>query len=292
VRVVYHCVNVTEAKSTALGSFLRWHRHRLTPREVGLPEYGRRRVPGLRREEVANLAGISTEYYIRLEQGRERTPSPNVVDALADALRLDADQTAHLRNIARPVSRRSAGGRRTDIPEGATRLLEHLTLPAVILNRYMDVMASNPPAQALFPNMEPGDNRIRAVFLDPREREFWRDWEQAVSDSVAQLRADIGNELESSPAHALIGELRNRCRHFDRLWSGQDVQQRACSPVRVRHDLLGEIELHREKLLVTGTDALFMYIYFTEPGSASAGKLDRLRYVQTGSGSTRMNVAW
>ncbi len=196
MRVVYHCVNVTEAKSTALGSFLRWHRHRLTPREVGLPEYGRRRVPGLRREEVANLAGISTEYYIRLEQGRERTPSPNVVDALADALRLDADQTAHLRNIARPVSRRSAGGRRTDIPEGATRLLEHLTLPAVILNRYMDVMASNPPAQALFPNMEPGDNRIRAVFLDPREREFWRDWEQAVSDSVAQLRADIGNELE------------------------------------------------------------------------------------------------
>ncbi|WNG88695.1 helix-turn-helix transcriptional regulator [Mycobacterium sp. ITM-2016-00317] len=285
-------MNVIEAKSTALGSFLRWHRHRLTPRDVGLPEYGRRRVPGLRREEVANLAGISTEYYIRLEQGRERTPSPNVVDALADALRLDADQTAHLRNIARPGSRRNAGGRRTDVPEGATRLLDHLNVPAVILNRYMDVVTSNHSAQALFPNMTPGTNRLRAVFLDPREREFWRDWESAVADAVAQLRADIGNELESSSAHALIGDLRNRCRHFDRLWSCQHVQQRACSPVRVRHHLLGELELHREKLLVTGAEGLFLFIYFTEPGSASAEKLDRLRHLQAGSGSTRMNMAW
>ena len=280
-------------KSTALGNFLRWHRHRLTPGEVGLPEYGRRRVPGLRREEVAQLAGISTEYYIRLEQGRERTPSLNVIDALADALRLDTDQAAHLHNIARPPSRRSAGGGwRTDIPDGATRLLDHLTMPAVIMNRFMDVVAANSPAQALFPNMRPGTNRIRALFLDPRERDFWQDWEQAAADSVAQLRADIGNELESSPAHALICELQQRCKHFHRLWSSQDVQRRACSPVRVRHDDLGDLELHRDKLLVTGTSGLFLYVFFAEPGSGSADKLADLPRRQAGSAGTSLNSAW
>ncbi|PQE00256.1 transcriptional regulator [Mycobacterium sp. EPG1] len=277
--------------SSVLGSFLRWHRHRLTPQDVGLPDHGRRRVPGLRREEVAQLAGISTEYYIRLEQGRERSPSVAVVDALADALRLDVDEAAHLHRLTRPVSRRG-GVAHPRVPDGVLLLIDQMDLPAILVDRYMDVVASNSRAQALFPNMEPDVSRLHAVFLDPREREFWVDWEQAAAESVAQLRADIGNECESPRVQALIADLRQRSRHFGRLWSRQEVQQRAVSPVRVRHCDVGELELHREKFAVTGAERLHLYIYFAAPDSMSAGRLARLWHRESGSAVTRNDPVW
>ena len=261
---------------SALGLFLRWHRQQLTPHDVGLPDHGRRRVPGLRREEVAMRAGISTEYYIRIEQGRERSPSVAVLDALAEALHLDDAQIAHMHELVRPKSRRKGMVRQAPVPEGAVRLLDQLALPAVLLSRYMDVLAANSSAQVLFPNMRPGTNRIRSSFLDPREWDFWRDWEQAAADSVAQLRADIGSEDESSPVHSLIAELRQRCQYFRHLWSRQDVQQQALSPVRVRHPQAGDLELHREKLIVAGADGVVLYIYYAEPGSSSADRLATL----------------
>lgn len=264
------------ANRSPLGNFLHWHRQRLTPPDVGLPEYGRRRVPGLRREEVAMLAGISAEYYVRLEQGRERNPSVAVLDALADALRLDGDQVAHLHELARPKSRRIDIVRDTDVPEGAVRMLESLNLPGVLLNKYMDVLAANPSAQALFPNMRPGTNRIRASFLDPREREFWRDWDKAAANSIAQFRADIGGDVESSPVHSLVAEMKQRDQEFRRLWSRQDVEQQALSPVRVRHHRVGDLELHREKLIVAGTDGIVLYVYYADPGSLSANRLAEL----------------
>lgn len=264
------------SNESALGDFLRWHRQRLTPQDVGLPARGRRRVPGLRREEVALLAGISMEYYVRLEQGRERNPSVAVVDSLAEALRLDADQVTHLHGLARPKSRRVELVRHTDVPEGAVALMNSLNMPAVLLNRYMDVLGANRPARALFHNMSPGTNRLRASFLDPREREFWRDWDQAAANSVAQLRSDIGGDVECSPAHALITDLKRSCADFQYFWSRQDVQQQAISPVRVRHPDLGDLELHREKLIVAGSDGVVLFIYYAEADSPSAEKLAAL----------------
>lgn len=265
-----------------LGAFLRWHRHRLTPARVGLPDTRGRRVPGLRREEVAGLAGISREYYIRLEQGRERSPSVPVLDALAEALQLDADQAAHLHQLARPRSRRRGTARQASAPEGATRLVGLLPMPAVLLNRYMDVLAANSHAESLFPNMRPGTNRIRAVFLDPDEQDFWVDWADAAADSVAQLRADLGFAGECSPARAIIDELEDQCPQFRRLWARQDVNRRALSPVRVRHPGLGEMELHREKLIVAGTDGIVLYVYFADPQSPAAEKLAALTVAVAG----------
>jgi transcriptional regulator with XRE-family HTH domain len=265
---------VTDGK--ALGAFLRWHRERVTPEDVGLPEQGRRRVPGLRRQEVARLAGISTEYYIRLEQGRERSPSVSVADALTEALRLDADQRAHLHELVRPRSRRTATTPEAGAPDGAVRLVDALAWPAMLLNRHMDVLAANPVARAVFPNMRPGVNRIRAVFLDPREREFWRDWDAAAADSVAQLRSDLGADSGNSPVRTIIAELEQRCPYFRALWSRQDVNQRALSPVHVRHPREGDLELHREKLLVAGADGIVMYVYYADAGTPSADRIARL----------------
>jgi transcriptional regulator with XRE-family HTH domain len=264
------------ANGSAVGDFLRWHREQLTPHDVGLSSDGRRRVPGLRREEVARRAGISTEYYIRLEQGREGRPSVAVLDALAEALRLGADQAAHLHELAGPKSRRDAAPRVADAPVGVVQLIEQMTLPAVLLNKYMDVLAANAGAQALFPNVQPGDNRIRALFLDRREREFWREWEKHVATSVAQLRADIGSEVDSSRVRALVSELTTRCPSFRDLWSRQDVRQQPLSPSRVRHPRLGDLELHREKLIVAGTDGVVLYTSYAHPGTLSAEKLAHL----------------
>jgi transcriptional regulator with XRE-family HTH domain len=260
----------------ALGRFLRWHRERLSPEDVGLPDHGRRRVRGLRREEVALRAGISMEYYVRLEQGRERFPSVSVVDALVEALLLDADEGAHLHELARPRSRRAGVTQRPGGPQGAVQLVGLMTLPTVLLNRHMDVLAANASAQAVFPNMTPGTNRIRAVFLDPREQAFWRDWEDAAADSVAQLRADTVAGSSNSAITVIFEELEQRCPHFRYLWSRQDVNQRALSPVRLRHPDVGDLELHREKMLLAGTDGVVMYVYYADPGSPSADRIAAL----------------
>jgi transcriptional regulator with XRE-family HTH domain len=262
--------------ASPLGDFLRWHRQRLGPDDVGLATHGRRRVPGLRREEVALLAGISFEYYVRLEQGRERSPSVAVLDALAEAFGLDNDQVGHLHELARPRSRRIDAIRETAVPSGSVLLLNSLNLPAVLQNKYMDVLAANETAEALCPNMRAGVNRFRAAFLDPRERELWRDWDLVAANAVAQLRSAIGAEIHSSPVHALIAEMMEKCQYFRRLWSRHDVQQHALSPVRMRHPRVGDLELYREKLIVAGSDGLVLVMYHAEPGSPSAGGLASL----------------
>jgi hypothetical protein len=123
--------------------------------------------------------------------------------------------------------------------------------------------------------MAPGTNRIRAVFLDPQEREFWRDWDAAAADSVAQLRADLVARSDDSAVQPIIIELEQRCPYFRMLWSRQDVNQRALSPVHVRHPDVGDLELHREKLIVAGTDGIVMYVYYADAGSPSAQRIAR-----------------
>lgn len=234
---------------------------------------GRRRVPGLRREEVALLSGISLEYYIRLEQGRERNPSVAVLDSLAVALHLDTDEFVHLYEVARPTPRCIDGVDRETVPEGTARLLAALPVPAVVQNKYMDVLAANRIAEALWQNMRVGANRLRSAFLDPRERELLRDWEEATAGAVAQLRAAIGADAGSSPATALVAELMAKSPAFRDIWSRNEVQHGALSPIRLRHPRFGDIELCREKLLVAGTDGLALVVYFAAPGSPSEAAL-------------------
>jgi transcriptional regulator with XRE-family HTH domain len=265
-----------------LGQFLRTHRDRITPDETAVSAGRLRRVPGLRREEVAVRAGISVEYYIRLEQGRERSPSVTVCDGLARALSLDRDETRHLFELVglrRSSNDKSVTG--SCLRVGSRLLLETLGTPAIIQNKYTDVVASNALAEALSPNLSTGVNRIRALFMDPRERLLHLDWDRAAANCVAQLRLAIGRDLAASPARELISELLKSSGRFRQLWSRHEVEPAPVSPVRLRHPEVGVLELFREKLVIAGTDELSMVVFHAHPDSMSWCALERLRDTAT-----------
>jgi transcriptional regulator with XRE-family HTH domain len=267
----------------ALGEFLRAHREQLRPEDAGLEVTGHRRTPGLRREEVALLAGISTDYYLRLEQGRDRTPSVQVVEAIGRVLRLDQDEAAYLHTLARPRPR-PASRRPEKVPPGTLRLLASLPMPAFVQDRYLNVLAANPMAQALSPNMRPGVNRLRAAFLDPGEREMHEDWERSMAAAVGQLRSAMGTETDDPRMAALVGELSMKSDRFRRLWARQDVVRPSGGPARMHHPEVGDLALHREKLIVAGTDGLVLVIYHADPGTASAQALNLLGTITASSG--------
>ncbi|MFI6350061.1 helix-turn-helix domain-containing protein [Streptomyces sp. NPDC050560] len=260
----------------ALGGFLRARRERTRPEELGFRPRGQRRTPGLRREEVALAAGISTDYYLRLEQGRDRTPSSQVLDALATALRLDPDETAYLHSLVHPPPRRPRGPRAERVPDGTRRLLRALPMPAFVQDRHMTVLAANRMAEALSPNLAAGVNRLAAAFLDPRERELYDDWERATAAAVAQLRAVAGPETDDPRLVELVGELSVKSARFCRLWARQDVVRRTGRRVLLHHPEVGDLELDRQKLVVTGTDDQVLVVYHAEPGTPSAQALDLL----------------
>lgn len=262
-----------------LGEYLRARRELTDPAGAGLHVVGVRRTPGLRREEVATLAGISADYYLRLEQGRDRHPSPPVVEALARVLGLDAAAAGHLRGLAaaRPApSRRRAPSGRDVVPAGIRQLLDALGLPAFVESRMFDVLAANRLATALSPTMTPGVNRLRSMFLDPRERDLNPDWEQAIGGLVASFRASIGTEVDDPRIVSLVGELSLASEPFRRLWARHDVRALAGAPARVGNPQVGVLELRREKLPVGGTDGQLLVIYHAEPGSDAARGLARL----------------
>jgi transcriptional regulator with XRE-family HTH domain len=262
--------------SNPIGDFLRAHRERITPEEVGLGRgVGVRRVPGLRREEVAMLAGISSDYYLRLEQGRDRHPSVQVLDALARVLRLDAAATAYLIGLSQPTSRtvaRPAAGA-TAVPESIRYLLDEQTSPALVQTRWLDVVASNRMALALSPNLAPGVNRLRAAFLDPAERTFHRDWAEAVARVVAGLRADATGQGDDPRLAALVGELSLKSEEFRQLWARHDVRRPEGRFSLLRHPDVGDLDLYADKLTIGGTDGLVLSVYHAEPGSESARSL-------------------
>jgi transcriptional regulator with XRE-family HTH domain len=259
--------------SNALGEFLRARREQLHPQDVGLAGAGHRRTPGLRREEVAMLAGISTDYYLRLEQGRDRTPSVQVVEAISRVLRLDPDEAAFLHTLARPRPERAPRPRAEKVPPGTLRLLASLPMPAFVQDRYLNVLAANSMAQVLSPNMRPGVNRLLAAFLDPAEKDLHEDWEQSTAAAVGQLRAAMGTETDDPRMAALVGELSMKSDRFRRLWARQDVVRGAGGPARMHHPEVGDLELHREKLIVAGTDGQVLVIYHATPDTASAQAL-------------------
>ncbi|MBT0774233.1 helix-turn-helix domain-containing protein [Kineosporia sp. J2-2] len=273
------------ATSSALGDFLRARRERVQPAQVGLPGGGIRRTPGLRREEVAMLAGISAEYYLRLEQGRDRTPSAQVVDALARVLQLDAESTTYLTELANRRGRRRPTGPADGVPAGIQMLLQTLNVPAFVVNRYRDVLAANDLAISLSPLMRPGTNRLLTLFTDPQARLYHPDLEQNAARVVAQLRAEAGTDTDDPRLQSLIGELSLKSEHFRRLWARHDIGRGSSENSLIRHPRLGELRLRREKLAVVGADGLQVVMYHAEPGTADADALALLARLDTGAGA-------
>ncbi|MEE1942879.1 helix-turn-helix transcriptional regulator [Streptomyces sp. TRM 70361] len=263
-----------------LGQFLRARRALVRPEDLGLPPGDRRRVAGLRREEVAMLAGVSTDYYVRLEQGRERSPSAQVVDALARVLCLEEDATAHLHRLAHPSPgrcRRPAARRRERVGPQLLRLMAgwHRT-PAVILGPRLEVLAHNALGRALFDGHTHSGDLVRLVFLDPDAREFYPDWEQVAENTVAALRASAGTEVSDPRLIELVGELSLRSETFRRLWARHDIRRKTHETKRFRHPLVGELTLDYESLTVNSAPGQQLVVYHAEPGSPSEQALDLL----------------
>ncbi|GAA2856247.1 helix-turn-helix transcriptional regulator [Streptosporangium fragile] len=286
--------------TNALGEFLRARRAQVRPEDAGLPGGGLRRVPGLRREEVAMLAGISSDYYLRLEQGRDRNPSEQVLRSLALVLRLDADATAHLIGLAgahrggrRPSARTRAKRPRTpeQVPSSILRLIDGWTgNPAYVQNKFTDLLAVNSLAAALSPNYAPGVNLLQAVLLDEAERDLRRDWERTVEEGVASLRAHVGPDVDNPRLQELVGELSVRSEQFRRLWARHDVQPKRGHIVRLNHPQVGELDLHSDKLTINGTDGLILVVFHAEPGTRNAELLAILGSL-TASGDERTRRA-
>jgi transcriptional regulator with XRE-family HTH domain len=268
--------SVTAANT--LGEYLRARRELVDPRDVGLRVAGVRRTPGLRREEVATLAGISADYYLRLEQGRDRNPSPQVLEALAQVFGLDTTATQYLLGLAaaRPARSRRSGPRPRPVPRGIRQLLAALNLPAFVESRMFDVLAANDLATALSPSIEPGQNRLRSMFLDPAERDRYPDWDRAIAGLVASFRASIGSDNDDPQVAQLVGELSLASESFRKLWARHDVKPLAGGAARLRHPEVGLLELRREKLPIGDSDGQLLVIYHAEPGSESARALARL----------------
>ena len=246
----------------------------MRPDEVGLVAGKRRRVAGLRREELATLAGISSAYYLRLEQGRATHPSAPVVDALARALRLDARSTQYLHDLAGP-----AAGDISDPEVSAhalAELIDQFLMPAVLVNRYRDVLAANPLARALSPEFTPGQNLLRWRLLDPAAREFYVNWDEATEIAVNGLR-ELSGQFPSDPEmRALIAELSDASPRFRELWGRADVGDRLGIHI-MRHSQVGDLHLYRHRLNAHYPGGDHILMYRAEPGSDSARALEELR---------------
>jgi transcriptional regulator with XRE-family HTH domain len=260
-----------------IGEYLRARRELIHPEDIGLPDLGRRRVPGLRREEVAMLAGVSADYYVRLEQGRDRHPSEQVVEALGRALQLDEDGLTHLRRLAAPEARRRRPPRRPErVPAGILELLGSLhETPAYVYGRYLDVLAANPLATALVPYYRVGVNLVRASFLDPQIDET-HDRDRATKTAVAALRALTGPDVDDPQLEELVGELSVRSERFRRLWARHDVRPKRSGRSQIDHPQVGKLDLGYEKLPIADADRLTLVLYHAEPNSRSAQALSLL----------------
>jgi transcriptional regulator with XRE-family HTH domain len=259
-----------------IGEFLRARRELVRPEDVGIPDLGRRRVPGLRREELAMLAGVSADYYVRLEQGRDQHPSAQVIDALARALRLDDDATVHLHELAAPAPRRRrrSPSRSERVRPGVERLLAAWShTPALIIGRRMDILAVNPLVTVLNPVCRVGTNMVRATFLDPQMREIYADYDKNAADTVASLRASVGADLDDPDLIELVGELSLKSERFRKLWARHEVRDKADGDKRFVHPLVGPLDLRYETFAVNGADGQLLLVYHAEPGSPSARAL-------------------
>ena len=268
-------------QSAEFGKFLKAMRSRLSPEDAGAgPTTGARRVPGLRREEVARLAGVSTDYYVRLEQGRNIHPSRTVLEAVSRALRLDSSEHAHLLDLLENC----AGGPRQGAPtvQGVRPALRQLLdavgeVPALLLGRRSDVLAANRMAHLLFTDftaIPAGErNLTRWLVLDPAARELFRDWKTVAAEAAGALRLDVGRHPNDPQANQLVGELAVNSEHFRQWWAGHRVATRSAGSVRLHHPGVGDLELNFETLALPDDPDQLLRVYSAKPGTPSSDAL-------------------
>jgi transcriptional regulator with XRE-family HTH domain len=262
---------------TPLGEYLRARRALVRPEDVGLSAGTRRRVAGLRREELAMLAGISPNYYLRLEQGRDRRPSPQVIDALARALQLDADATAFLHSLSRPEPETRERPRREPVPASIEWLIASWRhTPAFVHDRHMNILAANRLAVALTPPLRPGANAVRAMFMDPAMRPLYDDWEDAAKETLGRLRVLVGRDVDDPGLRELVRDLSEHSEDFLALWARHDIEVTTPRSRIYNHPAVGRMEVFYEVLAIAGTDRQVIHVRHCEPGSPSERALYRL----------------
>jgi transcriptional regulator with XRE-family HTH domain len=274
-------------KGNALGDYLRARRGQVRPEDVGLIAGARRRVRGLRREELATLAGISSEYYLRLEQGRDQNPSAQVLDAIARALQLDIKGTEYLHQLASPPGARREQLDLETTADGTDELIDQFSMPAIVVSRCQDVLAANPIARALSPGFTPGTNFLRWRLFEPAAREFFVDWDEVTDVAVSGLREAAGSDPDDPRLRALVDELSRTSARFRELWARAEVGYRP-GVIHMRHPDVGDLYLHRNRFNIPHSGGQHMLTYRAEPGSESASALEALRSlsaVRPGTGS-------
>lgn len=266
------------AQQRRLADYLRARRERLRPEDVGIAVGdGNRRVTGLRREEVAILAGISTDYYLRLEQGRNLNPSDQVLGALARALQLDPVATAYLHGLAGLQSDAESINLDDVVDESTQWLIDSWPLTAAIIhNRYLDVLASNSLAAALDPNYRRGHNTVLRLFADPAERLFHADWDGLAARSVALLRTMAGTHGDDARLSAVVAEGSAASAQFREFWDNQEVIGLREGVHVLHHPQVGELILNFLHLPLVGPNSQSLFLYFAGPGTASEAALRQL----------------
>jgi transcriptional regulator with XRE-family HTH domain len=278
--------------------FLKTRRARLTPEQVGLPDFGgRRRVPGLRREEVALVAGVSVEYYVRLERGNATGVSESVLDGVSRALQLNDTERSHLYALVRAANdgaqprRRRAQPKPQQVRPGVRQLLDAMdSVPAFVQNGRLDILATNPLGEALFSEMYVQPQRPvnfgRFVFLDPRARDFYRDWDDVARQTVAILRAEAGRSPHDRDLTDLIGELATRNDAFRTLWAAHDVRDHRSGSKLLTHPVVGDLDLDYESMDLTTDRGAQLIAYTAAPGTPSNDALRLLSsWLATGTPS-------
>ncbi|WP_454699242.1 helix-turn-helix transcriptional regulator [Arthrobacter humicola] len=282
-------------RKNEIREFLISRRAKISPEQAGIPSYGElRRVPGLRREEVAQLAGVSTDYYTRLERGSIRGVSDSVLEAVASALQLDDAERTHLMDLARTANaplrgvRRQASRRPAQqrVRPGVLRLLEGMTgVVAIVQNGRSDVLAANLLGRALYSEVfdsavasgpdTPGrlPNQARYLFLDPRAADLYPDWRAIAATTVAMLRLETGRNPHDRALNELVGELTTRSGLFAGLWAGHDVRIHTTGTKRFHHPVAGDLSLQFETLHLPGDEGQTLFTFTAEPGSASENAL-------------------
>jgi transcriptional regulator with XRE-family HTH domain len=270
-------------QSAEFGKFLKAMRSRLKPEDAGLPgTSAARRVPGLRREEIARLADVSTDYYTRLEQGRNIHPSRAVLDSVARALRLDSSEQAHMMDLLEHC----AESQRPGVPAqgvrpGLRQLLDAVgDVPALVLGRRSDVLAGNRLAFLLFADftaLPAGErNLTRWLMLEPRARELFRDWKSVAAEAAGALRVDVGRHPNDAQANQLVGELAVHSEHFRQWWAGHRVATPSAGNLRLHHPVVGDLELNFENLVLPDDPDQVLRVFSAKPGSPSADSLTLL----------------
>lgn len=263
-----------------LGEFLRAHRDRLRPGDVGLPSRGRRRVTGLRREEVAVLAGMNSDYYARLEQGREHSPSAQVLDAIAAALSMDDQAREHMYRLAGSAPRTPRAPREA-VSRALRNLLDaHASAPAFVLNPAKDLLALNPLAEALFEPFTAPRNLARMTFLDPAAPRFFRHWDRFADSIVAGLRHATGTDPGYARLHELVNELGRQSQTFAERWSRHNVYGKTQDATEFDHPEVGSLSLDSLSFDVRSAPGQILVVYQPEPNSVTAQALTLLGTLQ------------